>query len=168
MWLLWRAWLASARRHPAWRGVLLGAMLLSALLLVGALLGRLHWLAALPAAALPLAHRAARLVGLLGMLRQWWPGSPGGRTSGENGAQGTGGRDRRRDPTELDLDEALEVLGLSGSPRRDEILAAHRRLMQRLHPDRGGTDWLAARVNAARDRLLRAAEARQASGDSGT
>ena len=53
-----------------------------------------------------------------------------------------------------DRTEALETLGLTGEPSRDEIIAAHRRLIQKLHPDRGGSDFLAARVNRAKDVLL--------------
>lgn len=52
-------------------------------------------------------------------------------------------------------DEALQILGLKGQPDRDTIIAAHRRLIQKLHPDRGGSDFLAARVNQAKDILLR-------------
>lgn len=51
--------------------------------------------------------------------------------------------------------EALEVLGLSEEAGPEEVRAAHRRLMQAAHPDRGGSAWLAARLNAARDTLLR-------------
>lgn len=51
-------------------------------------------------------------------------------------------------------DEALQILGLKGTPSSDEIIAAHKRLIQKLHPDRGGSDFLAARVNQARDVLL--------------
>lgn len=53
-----------------------------------------------------------------------------------------------------DREEALQILGLSGSPSREDILAAHRRLINKIHPDRGGSDFLAARVNQARDILL--------------
>lgn len=52
-------------------------------------------------------------------------------------------------------EEALQILGLSGSPTKEEIINAHRRLINRLHPDRGGSDFLAARVNQARDTLLK-------------
>ncbi|MEX0738540.1 MAG: molecular chaperone DnaJ [Pseudohongiella sp.] len=50
---------------------------------------------------------------------------------------------------------ALEILGLGSDASREDITAAHRRLMQKMHPDRGGSDYLAQRINQARDFLLR-------------
>ena len=56
--------------------------------------------------------------------------------------------------TDMTHDEALAVLGLAEGATPDEIRAAHRRLIQRMHPDVGGTADLAARINRAKDVLL--------------
>ncbi len=50
---------------------------------------------------------------------------------------------------------ALEILGLDGAADRGQISKAHKSLMQKMHPDRGGSDYLAKKINAAKDFLLK-------------
>ena len=54
----------------------------------------------------------------------------------------------------MSREEACQVLGLQPGAGIDEIRAAHRRLIARLHPDQGGGDYLARKINEARDVLL--------------
>ena len=57
--------------------------------------------------------------------------------------------------TELAEEEAWQLLGLKPGASREEVIQAHKRLIQKVHPDRGGNDYLASKLNAARDLLLK-------------
>ena len=50
--------------------------------------------------------------------------------------------------------EALQVLGLQPNASEADIIAAHRKLISRLHPDKGGSDYLAAQINLAKRVLI--------------
>jgi hypothetical protein len=72
---------------------------------------------------------------------------------------GSGWRNERQSAppmpkADLSRAEALAVLGLSEGATADEIRAAHRRLIQKVHPDVGGSADLAARINRAKEVLL--------------
>jgi len=77
-------------------------------------------------------------------LQQRFPGEgPFGQAHGNNDSGGN-----------MNRQEALAILGLAEGATEEEIVSAHRKLIQKLHPDRGGNDYLAAKINQAKDVLL--------------
>ena len=84
-------------------------------------------------------------------------GQGGGSQSGGSGGQGSGAAGQggpARRSSAMTREEAYQVLGLKPGASEDDVRAAHRRLMRASHPDSGGSDWLASRINQARDILL--------------
>src|SRR6201993_3479557 len=77
----------------------------------------------------------------------WRDGLAGSGAAGSSGARPAGG--------DMTVEEAYAILGLSPGADDDAIKEAHRRLMVKLHPDHGGSDYLATKINRARDGLLR-------------
>lgn len=68
--------------------------------------------------------------------------------------RGGSGGDTAAPAGTMTLDEAADILGVSTEADKEEIAQAHRRLIGRVHPDKGGNDYLASLLNRARDRLL--------------
>jgi DnaJ domain len=89
----------------------------------------------------------------IALLESWLDANRAGwREYFEETAKGASGTTA---PADADA-EAYAVLGLQPGATVDEIKAAHRELMKGVHPDHGGSSYLAAKINEARDRLLRA------------
>lgn len=85
------------------------------------------------------------LILLLPYLRPWLR-----RLDGEQGHR----PEREHPQAAMSRTQALEILGLEDGATPGEIRQAHRRLMQKLHPDVGGSSFLATQVNRARAILL--------------
>jgi DnaJ domain len=80
---------------------------------------------------------------------------PGWRDQGEAqkekaGAQGRG----RGGSSRMSAEEAYAVLGIEKTASEEDIRQAHRRLMMKMHPDQGGSTYLAARINEAKEVLI--------------
>ncbi len=146
MWYLaWYQRADPAARRRSLRTATLYGIGIGLLLLV--VTGRIPWLFALFSAAVPWINRA------LTMQRLWTSFRPGAGPGFDAG--GAQGRQKSARPIEsMTRDEALEILGLGPDAGRTEVVEAHRKLMSRVHPDKGGSDYLARSINQARKVLL--------------
>jgi DnaJ domain len=112
--------------------------------------GKLNWLFALIGVGiasffrfLPLLLRYAPLI------RRLWFEFIASKQDAAQGQKNTGSSGN------MTKSEAYEVLGLKIGASESEIIDAHRKLMQKIHPDRGGSDYLAAKINLAKKMLLK-------------
>jgi len=96
------------------------------------------------------AQSAAVLESYLDRAHPNWREVGDGASAG--GEAGAGGRGRGRGA--MTRDEAYAILGLQKGAGEKAIKAAHRRLLSKIHPDHGGSDYLAAKINQAKDMLL--------------
>lgn len=140
---------AKQRRQLLLRGGFFGLL---AIILVLTATGRVHWVMAALAAMLPFVKILfGLLLRALPFLQVWMKHrQPNSGTS--NAGQSNNPPQAH---TELSEEEAWQVLGLEPNASREDIVLAHKRLIQKLHPDRGGNDYLAAKLNTARDLLLK-------------
>lgn len=139
------------KRKALWR-IGVGAFLGILILLV--ITGRMHWVGAALGALIPFLRNA---YGLVSQLLPFWLQRK--KAEQEQAQQQTQQPPPPATTSQMTLSEALEILGISGNPEKGEVTQAmvqdaHRRLIQKLHPDRGGNDYLAAKINQARDFLL--------------
>jgi hypothetical protein len=80
----------------------------------------------------------------------WREAANAGNDSGESGQHS-----RDTDSGKMTAVEAYAVLGLDHKATQEEVIATHRKLMLKLHPDRGGSNYLATKINQAKDLLVR-------------
>jgi len=136
------------RRQYMQKSVLVGLLLC---FIVLALTGRLSWILAALSVSVAFVLRfipvVLRYAPQLQRLWTLWRNNQGG-SSGE--AQG-----RPVNKGAITVEDAYKVLGVSASATRQEIIDAHRKLILKNHPDRGGSSYLAAQINQAKDILLK-------------
>lgn len=147
---LW-AWLKSRYQQQGRPFAIKASLVACALLLVGlAAIGKVHWLGAL------LASGLAGLRFLLPIVFKSLPlFAPFLKRANAEQANTNSNANTGND-SDMTKDEAFAVLGLDSSATEEDIVMAHRRLIQKLHPDTGGNEYLATQLNLAKDVLLNA------------
>ena len=117
---------------------------LAAVLILLVLTGRAHWLMGVLAALLAVLGRIVQIAQYIPFIQK----IIGEAKAAEHGsAQQPGNQAMTRA-------QAAEILGIAEDASAEEVRMAHKKLMQKIHPDRGGTDALARQINQAKDRLL--------------
>lgn len=138
-------WLSARPVRSTTLVAIAGAVLVIALAVLAGT-GRLSWIVAVGAAVAPFLRRILSLIRYLPWLKGAYGAYQRTRGNGQSGKTSSGG---------LPLDEARQILGLGTHPTREEVIAAHRSLIQKLHPDRGGSTYLAQQLNEAKRVLLK-------------
>lgn len=112
-----------------------------------AVTGHLNIITAMIAGLVALLPRAMSLLKYLPFISRLYQQRPGAQ-------QGQQQTPPPRGKQTMSTEQAIEVLGLKSTYTKDDVIQAHRRMMQKVHPDRGGSDYLAAQINTAKDVLL--------------
>ena len=144
--LLARGWLGTSARTLASGMRFTGGMILVLVTLALAITGRIGF-------AFITASGAWYL--LFGSAPPWQTGY-GPQTGRSGGSQSNRQSGNSAPPrvASMSRSEALNVLGLQEGATDEQIRAAHKRLILQTHPDKGGTNYLAAKINEAKDVLL--------------
>ena len=112
--------------------------------------GRLNWLFALVGVVIAsLLRLMPALLHYAPHIRRFWQEFSGSKQNASHRQSNSSAKGK------MSVEEAYEVLGLKPGASEQEIIAAHRKLMQKIHPDRGGSDYLAAKINLAKKILLK-------------
>ncbi len=128
----------------------LGLVLIATVLIVLGVTGRLNWVfAAIGIVVAFLIRMLPVVLRLAPSLHRLWLMMRGARQTAH---QQTNSRSQTR--TTMALEEAYSILGISPGATKQQVISAHRKLIQKIHPDRGGNDYLAAKINLAKKIIL--------------
>jgi hypothetical protein len=124
-----------------------GLYFAAAILLLLVMTGRLHWVAAGLAALLPLAQKLFYTGMRLMPFLKYWQAKKQGKPNSEQASPASSFSGK------MSVKEAQEIMGLKSLESVAQVSKRHKELMQKMHPDRGGSDYLAAQINQAKETL---------------
>ena len=131
--------------------MIMWSIISSVLVVLGilAVTGHLNIITAMIAGAVALLPRAMQLLKYLPIVSRLY--QQHGQSNAQNQQQSQSPPNGKQT---MGTEQAMEVLGLKPGYSPEDVKQAHRRMMQKVHPDRGGSDYLAAQINQAKDVLL--------------
>ena len=138
----WQA-LPKEQRNAAGKKYILYGLIAVLLIMVAS--GRAHWIMGVLAGLLAIASRAAQFVQYVPLFKKIYDDLNG------NTAQ-TGATPQTNQA--MTRQDAADILGVDVNASSEEVRTAHKKLMQKIHPDRGGSDALAKQINQAKDILM--------------
>ena len=103
--------------------------------------GKAHWISALVVALIPIIKKLFIIIRYFPILQKF----ASGYSKAKNKSKKRSGMSR---------EEAALILGINANSTKEEIISAHKKQMQKHHPDKGGSKDMAAKINAAKDTLL--------------
>lgn len=127
--------------------IIIGSIIATLVLLAAT--GRLNAIYAAIAGAIALLPKFAHLLRYLPLVNRMFQQAKNPNGGHANNQQQTAQRN-----SGMTQEKAFAVLGLKPDANKEDIISAHKKMMQKVHPDRGGSDYLAAEINQAKDTLL--------------
>ena len=129
---------------------MMAVILLATALIFLAVTGRLNWIIAVAGILFAfLLRMLPMLVRLAPWLHKLWFLFKGVRQNTSHHTQSN------TQSMTMSIEEAYNILGLSSGATKQQIILAHRKLIQKIHPDRGGNTYLASKINLAKQILLK-------------
>ena len=120
--------------------VLFFGLILLVLFLVAT--GRAHWLSAIAVGSIPIIKKLFLIIRYLPILQKF--------TSSYKNRN----NNKSKNASLMSYKEAAEILGVEENATKEQIILAHKKAMQKHHPDKGGSEVMATKINSAKEKLL--------------
>ena len=121
--------------------VLFFGLILLVLFLVAT--GRAHWLSAIAVGSIPIIKKLFLIIRYLPILQKF-----------TSSYKSRNNNNKSKNTSSMSYKEAAEILGVEENATKEQIILAHKKAMQKHHPDKGGSEVMATKINSAKEKLL--------------